>query len=157
MDSKFLSVTGLFALCAVAMPVIADAVPRDGAAQTQAQGAPTYGLENPNVRRGYEAIMAAIGLVPRATGLRTQYQAQIAYALDQAQIDCPTTLAALDMVSRQTGFARATYGALRDVTTATARCNGNGIAATDDAGGARRLLAAGPGVGFGGGSSNYGQ
>lgn len=157
MGNKFLSAAGLLALCAAAMPVMADAAPRDVAAQTQAQGVPTYGLENPDVRRGYEAILAAIGLVPRATGLRTQYQAQIAYALDQAQIDCPTTLAALDMASRQPGFARATYGALRDVTTATARCNGNGIAATDDAGGAGRLLAAGPGAGFGGGSSNYGQ
>lgn len=155
MGSKLLSATGLFALCAVAMPVIADAAPRGIAGQAQA--APTYGLENPNVRRGYEAILAAIGLVPRATGLRTQYQAQIAYALDQAQIDCPTTLAALDMASRQAGFARPTYGALRDVTTAAARCTGNGIAATDDAGGAGRLLAAGPGAGFGGGSSNYGQ
>lgn len=157
MGSKFLSATALFAFCAVAVPAVADATPRDIAAHVLTPGAPTYGLENPNVRRGYEAILAAISLVPPATGLRTQYQAQIAYALDQAQIDCPTTLAALDMASRQVGFMRVTYGALRDVTTATARCIGNGIAAIDDAGGTGRLLAAGPGTGLGGGSSNYGQ
>ena len=154
MDNKILSVTGLLAICAAVMPVTVIAAPRDASPRSQALL--TYGLENPNVRRGYEAILAAIGLVPRATGQRAQYQAQIAYALDQALIDCPTTLAALDIVSRQPGFARATYGALRDVTTAASRCNGSSIAATD-AGSAGELLSSGPGVGFGGGSSNYGQ
>ena len=120
------------------------------------KSAVSYGLENPEVRRGFDAVLAAIALVPAHTGKRTQYQAQIAYALDQAQLDCPTTLAALDMASRQSGFSRATYGALRDVTTAAALCDGNGIAARNG-GPSSLLLSIGPGGGFGGGSSNYGS
>jgi hypothetical protein len=148
---------GLVALSAGSFSIAADAAPqaRARAAVAVDQGK-TYGLENPEVRRGYEAILAAIALVPAQTGQRAQYQAQIAYALDQTQLDCPTTLAALDMASRQPGFARATYGALRDVITAAARCGGNGIAGIDG-GPAGLLLGTGPGTGFGGGSSNYGS
>ncbi len=151
---------GLIALWAGSFSMVADAAPqaraRAALAIDQGKGAMTYGLENPEVRRGYEAILAAIALVPAQTGQRAQYQAQIAYALDQTQLDCPTTLAALDMASRQPGFARATYGALRDVITAAARCGGNGIAGIDG-GPAGLLLGNGPGTGFGGGSSNYGS
>jgi hypothetical protein len=149
----------LVALCASSLSVVADAAPQP---QTRtvtagdASKAKSYGLENPEVRRGYEVILAAIASVPAQTGKRTQYQAQIAYALDQALLDCPTTLAALDMASRQPGFARPTYGALRDVITAAARCDVNGIAQIDG-GPAGLRLGAGPGTGFGGGSSNYGS
>lgn len=148
---------GLFALLAGSLSVAATATPRTRLASDvgQTKIGTTYGLENPEVRRGYEAILAAIALVPTQTGERVQYQAQIAYALDQTQLDCPTTLAALDMASRQPGFVRATYGALRDVTTAAARCDANGIAAIDG-GPSGLLLSSGPGTGFGGGSSNYG-
>jgi hypothetical protein len=145
----------LLALSAGSFPVAAAAPQaRTAVAIGQSKVVTSYGLENPEVRRGFEAIITAIALVPAATGQRTQFQAQIAYALDQTLLDCPTTLAALDMASRQPGLARATYGALRDVTTAAARCGGNGIAAVD--GGPAGLLNNGPGVGFGGGSANYG-
>lgn len=160
MTISYLQRLGLLALGAacVSGPVIA-APQAGGVAPSAAESktaAVSYGLENPEVRRGFEAVLAAIALVPAKTGQRAQYQAQIAYALDQAQLDCPTTLAALDMASRQSGFTRATYGALRDVTTAAALCGGNGIAARNG-GPASLLLNSGPGVGFGGGSSNYGS
>lgn len=145
----------LLALSVGSFPVAAAAPQaRPAVATGQAKGVVSFGLENSEVRRGYEAILAAIALVPAQTGQRAQYQAQIAYALDQTQLDCPTTLAALDIASRQPGLARATYGALRDVTTASARCASNGIAGVD--GGPAGLLNNGPGVGFGGGSANYG-
>lgn len=129
------------------------------APQTQRTGAPakavvTYGLDNPEVLRGYQAVLAAIGLVPATSGDRAQYEAQIAYALDQAQLDCLTTLAALDLALRHPGMPRATYGALRTVTKNASLCSGNGIAA-QDAGPAGFLLSAGPATGLGGGSSNY--
>lgn len=151
---------GLIAFWACSVPVTAEVAPKARVHATavldQDKTAPTtYGLENPDVRRGYEAILAAIRLVSTASGKRAQYQGQIAYALDQTQLDCPTTLAALDMALRQPGLTRASYGALRDVTAAAARCGTNGIAAIDG-GPAGLLLTNGPGVGFGGGSSNYG-
>lgn len=151
---------GLLALGAVSLSATVDAAPQARTATAPAVDARktvvSYGLENPEVRRGYEVILAAIALVPAQTGQRAQYQAQIAYALDQAQLDCPTTLAALDVAARQPGFARPTYGAIRDVITAAALCGGNGIAARN-VGPAGLLLSSGPGVGFGGGSSNYGS
>jgi hypothetical protein len=159
MSVNLLRGLGLVALWAGSFSMAADAAPQArtrAAVALDGKAAMTYGLENPEVRRGYEAILAAIALVPAQTGQRAQYQAQIAYALDQTQLDCPTTLAALDMASRQPGFARATYGALRDVITAAARCGGNGIAGIDG-GPAGLLLGNGPGTGFGGGSSNYGS
>lgn len=159
MRVNFLHGLGLIALWTGSFSIAADATQQSrarAAVTLDGKAATTYGLENPEVRRGYEAILAAIALVPAQTGKRAQYQAQIAYALDQTQLDCPTTLAALDMASRQPGFARATYSALRDVITAAARCGSNGIAGIDG-GPAGLLLGNGPGTGFGGGSSNYGS
>lgn len=141
---------GLLAVSALSFASTVSAAP----AAQQARAATSYGLENPEVRRGYEAVLAAIALV-QGKGLRAKYQAQIAYALDQTQLDCPTTLASLEVASRQPGLARAVYGALRDVTEAAARCDAQGIAAIDG-GQAGRMLSFGPSVGFGGGSSNYG-
>lgn len=144
---------GLLAATMGNMSVPTEAAPKVYATDARTPSEVTYGLENPEVRRGYEAILSAIALVPSRTGKRAQYQAQIAYALDQTQLDCPTTLAALELASRQSGLTPATYGAIRDVTNAAARCSGNGIAALE--GGPAGLLNSGPGVGFGGGSSNY--
>jgi len=150
MNMNRLQGVGLLAVSALSF---ASAVSAASTAQ-HSRTVTSYGLENPEVRRGYEAVLAAIALVP-AQGKRAQYQAQVAYALDQAQLDCPTTLASLEVASRQLGLARAVYGALRDVTEAAARCDAQGIAAIDG-GQAGRMLSFGPSVGFGGGSSNYG-
>jgi hypothetical protein len=150
MNMNRLQAMGLLALSAVSL---ASAVSAASTAR-QSRAATSYGLENPEVRRGYEAVLAAIALVP-SKGQRAQYQAQIAFALDQTRLDCPTTLASLDVASRQAGLALAVYGALLDVTDAAERCNVHGIAAVEG-GPAGLLLAYGPGVGFGGGNSNYG-
>jgi hypothetical protein len=150
MNMNRLQAMGLLALSAVSLASAVSAAPT----ARQSRAATSYSLENPEVRRGYEAVLAAIALVP-SKGPRAQYQAQIAYALDQTQLDCPTTLASLDVASRQAGLAPAVYGALRDVTEAAERCDAHGIAAIEG-GPAGLLLGYGPGVGFGGGSSNYG-
>lgn len=150
MDMNRLQGIGLLMMSALSFTSAVSAAP----AVQQDRTVASLGFENPEVRRGYEAVLAAIALVP-GKGQRAQYQAQIAYALDQAQLDCPTTLASLEVASRQRGLARAVYGALRDVTKAAALCDAQGIAAIDG-GSASRMLSSGPGVGFGGGSSNYG-
>lgn len=99
------------------------------------------------------AILQAIAGTAGAT-TRAQLEAQIVYAIDQTQANCRVVLTALRETLSQSGHNKMTLAALRDVLARVARCEPYGTASVG--GGAQSVLATGPAVGIGGGSSsNY--
>lgn len=112
---------------------------------------PMVSRDDPNVIALYTQIMQTIAGVPAPAG-REQLEAQIAYAVDQSQANCPVVVAALHEALDAPRQPKSTVQALRDVLTGASRCDRYGTAAV---GGPGATLAQGPAVGIGGGSSNY--
>jgi hypothetical protein len=112
---------------------------------------PVVSRDDPNVIALYTEIMRTIAGVP-TTAERDQFEAQIAYAVDQSQANCPVVVAALHEALDVPRQPKPTVQALRDVLTGASRCDRYGTAAV---GGPGATLAQGPAVGIGGGSSNY--
>jgi len=112
---------------------------------------PMVSRDDPNVIALYTEIMRTIAGVPAPAG-REQLEAQIAYAVDQSQANCPVVVAALREALGVPRNAKPVSLALRDVLASASRCDRFGTAAV---GGPGATLAQGPAVGIGGGSSNY--
>jgi hypothetical protein len=113
---------------------------------------PLVSRDDPNVIALYTAILGTIGQVP-VTSASDQFEAQIAYTVDQSQANCRVVLAALREALDTPRQPQPAIVALRDVLTTAARCSPYGTAAAGGAAGA--TLAQGPAVGVGGGTSNY--
>ena len=113
--------------------------------------APVLSANDPNVVALYTDILRTIAGVPQTAG-REQYEAQIAYTVDQSQANCPVVVAALREALGVPRNAKPVSLALRDVLASASRCDRFGTAAV---GGPGATLAQGPAVGIGGGSSNY--
>ena len=112
---------------------------------------PVLSANDPNVIALYTDILRTIAGVP-ATAERDQFEAQIAFTVDQSQANCPVVVAALREALGVPRHAKPVTMALRDVLASASRCDPYGTAAI---GGPGATLAQGPAVGIGGGSSNY--
>lgn len=112
---------------------------------------PVLSANDPNVIALYTDILRTISGVPANAG-RDQFEAQIAYTVDQSQANCPVVITALHEALGVPSHTKPVTMALRDVLANASRCDPYGTAAV---GGPGATLAQGPAVGIGGGSSNY--
>lgn len=112
---------------------------------------PVLSANDPNVIALYTDILRTIAGVSATAG-RDQFEAQIAYTVDQSQANCPVVVAALREALDVPRHTKPVVLALRDVLANASRCDPYGTAAVGGPGG---TLAQGPAIGIGGGSSNY--